>query len=72
MKTQTLIVITTVLVIVLGIQAYMTFQLHKRLNPFSGQHPSGSFEITLPDMSKTFWLKADKADKDDGPSKGDL
>ncbi len=68
MKNQTLIVITTVLVIVLGIQAYMTFQLHKRLNQFNSENQTDSFEIKLPDISKTILPKTDKDDGSKGRS----
>lgn len=60
MKNQTLIAIAAVLVIVLGIQAYMTFQLHKRLNQLSGQNQTGSYAIKLPNSPKTILPKPDK------------
>ncbi len=53
MKNETIAAITTLLVIILGIQAYAMFQLNDRLNQLSGiDSQSDNTQIKIPDLSK--------------------
>lgn len=53
MKNETIAAIAVIVLIVLGVQTYMVFQLNDRLNQFSEQSSqTDSFEIKIPKLSK--------------------